>query len=53
MIPRRTLSPVWPPSVRYEHQWEGARAMADLAYVVLLIGIFGVLALTLRGLERL
>jgi len=27
--------------------------MADVLYVVLLIGIFGVLALTLRGLERL
>lgn len=31
---------------------EGAR-MADLAYAVLIIVIFAVLALTLRGLERL
>jgi len=27
--------------------------MADLAYVVLLIAVFAVLALTLRGMERL
>jgi len=27
--------------------------MADLAYAVLVIGVFGVLALMLRGLERL
>jgi hypothetical protein len=32
---------------------EGAPAMADLAYAVLLIAGFAVLALTLRGLERL
>jgi hypothetical protein len=30
-----------------------ARPMADLAYAVLLIAIFAVLALTLRGLERM
>ncbi|HVK20266.1 MAG TPA: hypothetical protein VM677_02785 [Actinokineospora sp.] len=29
------------------------RAMADLAYALLLIGIFLVLALTVRGLEKL
>ena len=29
------------------------RVMADLAYAVLIIGVFGVLALMLRGLERL
>jgi len=28
-------------------------SMADLAYAVLLVGVFLVLALTLRGLERL
>jgi len=27
--------------------------MADLAYALLLIGVFALLALTLRGLERL
>ncbi|MBP2477003.1 hypothetical protein JOF53_005875 [Crossiella equi] len=32
---------------------KGEREMADLAYVVLLIGGFLLLALTLRGLERL
>lgn len=32
---------------------EGASQMADLAYAVLLIGVFLVLALTLRGLEKL
>jgi hypothetical protein len=31
----------------------GIALMADVLYLVLLIGIFGVLALTLRGLERL
>lgn len=31
----------------------GGGAMADIAYVLLLIGGFLVLALTLRGLERL
>lgn len=31
----------------------GAALMADLAYAVLLIGVFGLLALMLRGLERL
>jgi hypothetical protein len=29
------------------------RVMADLAYAVLVIGVFGVLALMLRGMERL
>jgi hypothetical protein len=29
------------------------RAMADLAYALLLVGVFVVLALTVRGLERL
>jgi hypothetical protein len=33
--------------------WEGSTRMADLAFAALLIGIFVVLALTLRGLERL
>ena len=32
---------------------EGATQMADLAYALLLIGVFALLALTLRGLERL
>ncbi|MGW0520980.1 MULTISPECIES: hypothetical protein [unclassified Crossiella] len=32
---------------------KGSAQMADLAYAVLLIGGFLVLALTLRGLERL
>lgn len=32
---------------------EGGAPMADVLYVVLLIGIFGVLVLALRGLERL
>jgi hypothetical protein len=32
---------------------DGSAHMADLAYAVLLIGIFAVLALALRGLERL
>jgi hypothetical protein len=31
----------------------GAQPMADLAYAVLLIGVFTLLALSLRGLERL
>ncbi|MBA8925976.1 hypothetical protein BC739_003175 [Kutzneria viridogrisea] len=40
----------WPPTGR-----SGLRGavMADLAYAVLLIGVFGLLALMLRGLERL
>jgi hypothetical protein len=33
--------------------WKGHGAMADLAYVALLVGGFLVLALTLRGLEKL
>ena len=33
--------------------WKGAGPMADLAYAVLLIAGFLVLALTLRGLEKL
>lgn len=32
---------------------EGATQMADLAYALLLIGVFTLLALTLRGLERM
>ena len=32
---------------------EGASLMADLAYALVFIGIFLVLVLTLRGLERL
>ncbi|WAL69360.1 hypothetical protein ORV05_16815 [Amycolatopsis cynarae] len=31
----------------------GGASMPDVLYVVLLIGLFGVLALILRGLERL
>jgi len=31
----------------------GGVVMADLAYLVLAIGVFGVLAMALRGLERL
>jgi hypothetical protein len=35
--------------------WPGKKAsgMADVAYVALTIGIFGLLALMLRGLEKL
>jgi hypothetical protein len=46
--PRRILAvprPGWP---RYEED-----VMADLAYALLLVGGFAVLALTLRGLQRL
>lgn len=32
---------------------EGSALMADLAYALLLIGVFLLLALTVRGLERL
>ncbi|MFB9904269.1 hypothetical protein [Allokutzneria oryzae] len=32
---------------------EGSTPMADLAYAVLLIGVFLLLALCVRGLERL
>ncbi|HEX6340756.1 hypothetical protein [Umezawaea sp.] len=32
---------------------EWSIAMADLAYALLLIGVFALLALTVRGLERL
>ncbi|WNV86052.1 hypothetical protein [Umezawaea sp. Da 62-37] len=32
---------------------EGASQMADLAYALLLIGVFALTALALRGLERL
>jgi hypothetical protein len=32
---------------------EESATMADLAYAVLLIAIFAILALTLRGLEKL
>ncbi|MBB5958121.1 hypothetical protein FHS29_004729 [Saccharothrix tamanrassetensis] len=32
---------------------EGSAHMADLAYALLLIGVFVLLALTVRGLERL
>lgn len=32
---------------------EGSAHMADMAYVVLLIGVFLLLALTVRGLGRL
>ncbi|PRY44938.1 hypothetical protein CLV43_102503 [Umezawaea tangerina] len=31
----------------------GAPQMADLAYALLLVGVFALMALTLRGLERL
>lgn len=33
--------------------WEGSTHMADLAFAVLLVAIFAILALTLRGLQRL
>jgi hypothetical protein len=32
---------------------EGSAFMADLAYASLLIGVFALLALTVRGLEKL
>jgi len=40
-------------AVRVAAEVRGAGVMADLAYAVLVIGVFGVLALMLRGLERL
>ncbi|MFC5101357.1 hypothetical protein [Kibdelosporangium philippinense] len=57
MIPDRavrrcTLIPAGSPSGCPESLEMGAH-MADLAYAVLLIGVFAVLALVLRGLERL
>ncbi len=32
---------------------EGSTLMADLAYVLLLVGVFVLLALSVRGLEKL
>jgi len=45
------LASGWPPSGR--PRVEGHAPMADLAFTVLLIAGFAVLALTLRGLEKL
>jgi hypothetical protein len=51
---RRRLVPV---AVAVGVAWspcgEGAPQMADLAYALLLIVVFAVVALTVRGLERL
>lgn len=33
--------------------WEEGRHMADVAFVALIIGVFGLLLLTIRGLEKL
>ncbi|MGH3798494.1 MAG: hypothetical protein ACRDSP_26940 [Pseudonocardiaceae bacterium] len=44
-----TVAPASEPAAR----GEGCPLMADLAYALVFIGIFLVLALTLRGLERL
>jgi hypothetical protein len=33
--------------------WERGVLMADLIFIVLIIGVFAVLALLLRGVERL
>jgi hypothetical protein len=42
------------PRARRNDRGEGeVLAVADIAYVLLLIGVFLLLALTLRGLERL
>ncbi len=38
---------------RSEPEGEGGPLMADLAYTLVFIGVFLVLAFTLRGLERL
>lgn len=35
------------------YEGEGHLAMADLAYLALLVGVFALLALMLRGLEKL
>ena len=41
-------------SLRQDHWMSGReRVMADLAYALLLVGIFLVLGLTVRGLEKL
>jgi uncharacterized membrane protein YtjA (UPF0391 family) len=44
-------TPLW--VVGYRGETGGGAGMADVLYVVLLIGIFVVLAGVLRGLERL
>jgi hypothetical protein len=33
--------------------WEEGHHMADVAFVALIIGVFGLLLLTIRGLEKL
>lgn len=43
----------WPLPWRATSTGEGCPMMADLAYAVTFIGVFLVLALILRGLERL
>lgn len=53
LVPECTLCALRSPSGRPEPTWERSMSMADLAYAVLLVGVFLVLALTLRGLERL
>jgi hypothetical protein len=42
-----------PPPFRWRRVLRRRHVMADLAYVLLVIGGFAVLALTLRGLQRL
>ncbi|WP_156051476.1 hypothetical protein [Allokutzneria albata] len=42
-----------PPTEGALRDREGSTPMADLAYALLLIGVFLLLALTVRGLERL
>ncbi|QIZ34277.1 hypothetical protein FDZ84_05415 [Saccharopolyspora sp. ASAGF58] len=48
-----SLDPRRPPLAGGPNSSEECAAVADLAFAVLLIGGFLVLALTLRGLERL
>lgn len=43
----------WRPPGLPSEKTEAALTMADVLYVLLTVGVFGVLALTLRGLERL
>ncbi|WP_158850096.1 hypothetical protein [Saccharothrix deserti] len=44
---------IWPPRAVRSVVGEGSAFMADLAYALLLVGVFLVLALMVRGLEKL
>ncbi|MBO0872508.1 MAG: hypothetical protein J2P19_03865 [Pseudonocardia sp.] len=48
---RRSASRRLPDDPR--HRWKKGIEMADLAYVLLIIGCFALLTVMLRGLERL